>query len=207
MLWWPRNNAVIKGLRWRRTPMTFDNLHHMIGFWVCVPLAVLSLTGVYISFPQTARTLFGQPALAAPQRARATPAPPLASPILPIDRAVGLALAGQVGAHVRSITLPTEGKQPAWRIEVQQNETSKALRVEDATGQVRPDRGGGRGARDPVSRLMRQVHDGSGAPPIWQAIIALAGAAPAVLGLTGAVMWLRKQTRKARVEAREPAVV
>ena len=31
-LWWPRNNAVIKALRWRRGPSTVFNLHHMVGF-------------------------------------------------------------------------------------------------------------------------------------------------------------------------------
>src|SRR6185312_13707354 len=47
-LWWPRHANVLKGLRWRRSPSTLFNLHHMVGFWVCLPLAALSITGVYI---------------------------------------------------------------------------------------------------------------------------------------------------------------
>ena len=58
-LWWPRNGAILKALRWRRGPSALFNLHHLIGFWICLPLAVLSLTGIYISFPQTSRAIFG----------------------------------------------------------------------------------------------------------------------------------------------------
>jgi uncharacterized iron-regulated membrane protein len=57
-LWWPRRGFRI-GLRWRRGASQLFNLHHMAGFWLCLPLAALSLTGVYIAFPQTARALFG----------------------------------------------------------------------------------------------------------------------------------------------------
>jgi uncharacterized iron-regulated membrane protein len=39
-------------------------------------------------------------------------------------------------------------------------------------------------------------------------IIVLAGLAPSVLGVTGLVMWLRKEGRKARLKAElEPATV
>ena len=41
-LWFPRNGAILKALRWRRGPSLFDNLHHLIGFgsaclWRCCP--------------------------------------------------------------------------------------------------------------------------------------------------------------------------
>ena len=58
-LWWPRNGAFLPGLRWTRGSGVLFNLHHMIGFWICLPLAILSVTGVYLSFPQSARALFG----------------------------------------------------------------------------------------------------------------------------------------------------
>nr|QQZ51863.1 PepSY domain-containing protein [Phenylobacterium glaciei] len=35
-------------------PSTLFNLHHLVGFWICLPLAVVSLTGVYIAFPRPA---------------------------------------------------------------------------------------------------------------------------------------------------------
>ena len=34
---------------------------------------------------------------------------------------------------------------------------------------------------------------------VWQLVIALAGVAPAILGVTGVVMWLRRRARKRAV--------
>jgi len=67
-LWWPRHAGFVKGLRWHRGGSTLFNLHHMIGFWLCLPLAVLSLTGIYISFPQKPRPLRRTPSDGAAQR-------------------------------------------------------------------------------------------------------------------------------------------
>jgi len=58
-LWWPRNLGFRSGLRWRRGPATSFNLHHLFGFWIAIPLAVVSATGVYLGFPQQARELLG----------------------------------------------------------------------------------------------------------------------------------------------------
>ncbi|HET6971258.1 MAG TPA: PepSY-associated TM helix domain-containing protein, partial [Phenylobacterium sp.] len=74
-LWWPRHGGLLRGLRWRRGASTLFNLHHLAGFWTCLPLAVLSLTGVYIAFPQTSHALVGAP----PPPAR--PAGGLAAPV------------------------------------------------------------------------------------------------------------------------------
>ncbi|MBX7248396.1 MAG: PepSY domain-containing protein, partial [Caulobacteraceae bacterium] len=58
-IWWPRNGKVLKGFSWRRSSLFTGNLHHQVGVWIAVPLAVLSFTGAYISFPQTMRALTG----------------------------------------------------------------------------------------------------------------------------------------------------
>ena len=52
----------------RRTRPT--NLHHLLGFWISIPLAIVSLTGIYLSFPQTARSLMSSiaPMQPPPQR-------------------------------------------------------------------------------------------------------------------------------------------
>jgi uncharacterized iron-regulated membrane protein len=51
-LWWPINGSVRRGFRWKRQPALDANLHHLVGFWIALPLAVLSLTGVIIAWPQ-----------------------------------------------------------------------------------------------------------------------------------------------------------
>lgn len=219
-LWWPRNGAILKALRWRRGPSTLFNLHHMIGFWICLPLAVLSLTGVYISFPQTSRAVFGvqqqqSPASAPAGRPEAKGgekgekkgaprgggaggrfAPPLETTRLSIDDAVRSASVSANGGRIVSVSAPTVGRDPAWRVQVGRDgqTTPATLQVVDASGEVKPDRAGGGG--DPISRWMRNVHDGGDTGLIWQTIIVLGGIAPVVLSITGLVMWLRRRARR-----------
>jgi uncharacterized iron-regulated membrane protein len=202
-LWWPRA-GFLKGLRWRRGASQLFNLHHTVGFWLCLPLAALSLTGVYISFPQTARTLFGvaeaAPRPTGPGRADPRFAPPLAQPQTTAESAVAAALAAVPGARVTTLNTPTVGDRPAWRIELA---GGRQVRVDDATGKAKlgPARTAGEGGRDPLSAWMRKVHDGGDTPLLWRLVITLAGLAPTVLGLSGLVMWLRRRARRRALTA------
>lgn len=202
-LWWPRHAGFVKGLRWRRGASTMFNLHHTIGFWTCLPLAVLSLTGVYISFPQTSHALFGVPAPAARPAGPGRFAPPLEHPNTGLDAAVATALAATPGATLASVSAPTKGKDPAWRIQlsVPGATDQPTVQVLDATGEVKTARLGGAspagaGGPDPLSRWMRRIHDGGEMGMAWRLIITLAGIAPAALGVTGVVMWLRRRARQ-----------
>jgi len=98
-LWWPTVGAFARGLRWRRHRNTDTNLHHMAGFWIALPLFVLSLTGAWISFP----AFFG--GQRGPDRA-AQRAVPLAEPGQPLDLVVARAASVRRGA-LRSIAWPT----------------------------------------------------------------------------------------------------
>ena len=200
-IWWPRNNAVLKGLRWTRSPSGFSNLHHMAGFWICAPLAILSFSGAFIAFPEASAAL--RPAVAArPERAQQNAfTAPLAAPQLGADAAVAAALAQAGGAaRVTQLTLPTEGDRPAWRVQLKGDGGSVQVRVEDTSGKAKLQSGGpaqGPEGRDPLTRFMRNLHDGDGMGPLWRAIIVLAGLAPTLLGVTGTVMWLASRRRAA----------
>ena len=208
-LWWPRHGGFLKGLRWRRGASTLFNLHHLVGFWVCIPLAVLSLTGVYISFPQTSRALFGLPQ-PPPRNAPGRFAPPLPVTKLTLGQAVAAAQAKAPGAQVAEVNVPTRGKDPAWRIglKVPGQERPKTIQVVDATGEVKGSRGGpgererpGADARpDEFSPWVRQVHDGNEMGIVWQVIIFAGGLAPALLGISGVVMWLRRRARRRAIQ-------
>ena len=117
-LWQPRHAGFVKGLRWRRGASSLFNLHHMLGFWICLPLAALSLTGVYLAFPQASHALFVLPAPAG-RPAGAPAGAPLASTVTGLQAAVAAALAEKPGAR-RSFSLntPTAGEAPAWRIQL-----------------------------------------------------------------------------------------
>ncbi len=209
-LWWPRNGAVVKAMRWRRSPSTLTNLHHMFGFWVLIPLLVVSLTGVYISFPETSRALFGVAEWQkGPRPPRPVPPAPLADPAQPIDAVLAAAMAEKPGLPVASVSLPTEGRRAAWRVQFETGPDSPpaTVQVSDKDGQVAKERrAGGPGAGAParpdeLSRLMRRLHDGQEMPFLWQLLVFLTGVAPPLLGVTGTVMWLRRRARRAHLKA------
>src|SRR4030095_14854817 len=141
--------------------------------------------GVYISFPQTSHALVGAPP--PPQRSPGRNAPPLPDPRLGVAQAIAHAKPQAPGASVTEVNFPTKGKEPAWRIGLKPPgaERPQTVQVVDATAQVKAGRGDGGGpAADPISKFMRQVHDGNDMGVVWQAVIFLAGLAPAILSLT-----------------------
>jgi uncharacterized iron-regulated membrane protein len=205
-LWWPRNGAILKALRWTRGPRFTFNLHHLVGFWICIPLALLAATGVYISFPQSARTftqtVLMQPAPVerrSPQTGGEGPGRgggvPLANTQLSIDDAVNAALRAAPHAALSTITLPTKprgDRGQVWRIDVRADD-GKALTIEisDATGEAHVARAQN---DNNVATTMRRLHDGVGQNILWRLVIALAGLAPAILGTTGLFMWLKPKS-------------
>ena len=131
-LWWPVTGSVRRGFRWKRQNSTNANLHHQMGFWIAMPLAMLSFTGFWISFPSvfasSRRASPARPAAAArparpsrpPARQTAmTPDAALAAAPAPRDRAAG---------H-RSPGRPTRRRE--WKI---------ALRARGRPGRGRGDR-------------------------------------------------------------------
>jgi uncharacterized iron-regulated membrane protein len=62
------------------------------------------------------------------------------------------------------------------------------IAVNDATGAATPPQRAGGGQQRP---LMRRWHDGTGMGPLWQILIFLGGIIPAILAVTGLVMWWR----------------
>jgi uncharacterized iron-regulated membrane protein len=198
-LWWPTVGKWTRGLRWRRHSNLDTNLHHLFGFWIALPLFVLSLTGAWISFPG----LFSGGRGEGPPRARGGGAP-ITAPAIPPQTVLDAARQA-AGAPVRSLTWPTAGKHPSWTIAA----GDRTLTLDDRTGAIavkpaRPHGGPG------LSGLMRRVHDGEGMGIVWQAIIFIGGILPAALAITGLIMWWRarvwrkalaRRTREARVPA------
>jgi uncharacterized iron-regulated membrane protein len=192
-LWRPSIGGWLRGFRWRRGPGVSDNLHHQIGIWIAVPLAILSFTGAYISFPK----FFGAiergfasapPREAAPNRRAAPVETPASSP----DAVIAAARAGRAGEIVL-LRWPVEGA-PEWAVSLDDRGKTAELKVGDADRRVTPS-----SAPASLARAMRQLHDGQGYNALWQTIVFLGGLAPAVLGVTGVIMWLRARNRRRAV--------
>ncbi|GAA0732774.1 PepSY-associated TM helix domain-containing protein [Sphingomonas japonica] len=207
-LWWPTVGRWVRGLRWRRHRNTDTNLHYLMGFWISVPLAILSFTGVWISFPALFNPLV-EPVRAerpkGPDRGALMRARPIEEPATSLDTALARAAAAAPG-DVRAIGWPTDVKTE-WSIALDGGRTV-AVTDADGTARIEPARGG-RDEAWSVAQWMRRIHDGQQMPFAWQVIVFLGGLLPALLSITGIIMWLRargwraelKQRRKARARA------
>jgi len=196
-LWWPPTGSFGRGLRWRRQNSTNANIHHQTGFWIAIPLAMLSFTGAWISFPAFFANISGDKAPGGADKARAARARPLAEPVLGADAALGAARPLATGNLV-TITWPTD-RAPEWKITFSREGGNAEVEVDDASGRAEPS---GPPRPETVARKMRRWHDGNGMGPIWQIIIFLGGTAPAVLAVTGSMMWLRSRGWRARLKER-----
>ena len=184
-LWWPLKGRMREGLRWKRRPDLNSNLHHLGGFWIALPLAVLSATGVWISFPSVFSPSGSGP--------RPSPSQSLPQPRLTPDQALAAATSHAGGARLVSIEWPTK-KKPEWNITFAGRAGPTVVKVKepDATASPVPPK------PETLARTMRRIHDGNGMPFVWQVIVFVGGILPAVLAVTGILMWLRMRRRRAR---------
>jgi uncharacterized iron-regulated membrane protein len=217
-LWWPRNGALIPGLRWRRSAYATANLHHLLGFWIAVPLAVVSATGIYLGFPQNARLLMASIAPMSPQAQRPGFGPLARDTRLTPDAALAAARAAQPDARPVAVFLPAGGGRgggaqsgnraqagaedgPLWRVQLRPADGDElvTITVNDRTGAAArlPDPLAG----DRAARWIRAIHEGSRGGPLWQVMVFLTGVFPAIFVATGIVMWLRGRRRRRRALA------
>lgn len=199
-LWWPTIGSVLRGFRWNRGPLISGNLHQQVGIWVALPLALLSFTGAYISFPTFFRSIESIGSTAkSPDRAGGPPnrrAPPIAAPRLTVNEAVVATQGVSKLTEVLAIRWPTEASAK-WTVGLDRDGERADFEVDDGDGSVVAARGG-----SAVARFMRQLHDGTGYNPLYQTIIFVAGMLPAVLGITGVIMWLRTRGWRAAIAMR-----
>ncbi len=200
-LWWPKGpflKGLMAGVRWRRGPNIFSNLHHLGGFWISIPLFVLSTTGAYIAFPKITHAMVGLPPPVAPQggAGQGGGSGSAALPRLTLDEAVAAVLRARPGARLVTISTPTgSGSHSIWRVQIAGAGTNPvALMVDDASATVREGHAPAASPQvaDPLSRQIRQIHTGDDTPLAWKTVITLVGVAPTLLGVTGVVIWLRR---------------
>jgi uncharacterized iron-regulated membrane protein len=107
---------------------------------------------------------------------------------------IAAARAGRAGEIVL-LRWPVEGA-PEWAVSLDDRGKTVELKVGDADRRVTPSPSS---APASLARAMRQLHDGQGYNALWQTIVFLGGLAPAVLGVTGVIMWLRARNRRRAV--------
>ena len=195
-LWWPLSGSVRGGLRWKRRNTINANLHYLTGFWVLIPLAMLSFTGAWISFPRIFSVFEAKAPPSQADRARSMRAMPLTETGQTVDQALAAAQPHSTGRLV-SISWPTDQKSE-WKIGFAREQSPAEVIVSDATGQAKAPKPP---QPETLARTMRRLHDGTGMGPVWQVIIFLGGVIPALLSVTGIIIWWR--ARQPRQKARD----
>lgn len=204
-LWWPTVGSWLRGLRWKRHRNFDTNLHHQMGFWIALPLFVLSLTGAWISFPAFFGQISGEaqrPRGGMPDRMAMMRAQPLATPTTSLDQAIAASKA-LAPEQVTSVNWPTDLKAE-WSVSF----NGKTVAVDDASGAAKLS--APRETAETTSRLMRRIHDGTDMGLFWQVVIFVGGIIPAILAITGIIMWLRARKWRgdlAKRQKRKPASV
>jgi uncharacterized iron-regulated membrane protein len=197
-------------------------LHRWIGLALAlllVPIAAVSLTGIYLGFPRTARQLMGSVAPMSPQGQRPMFGAVVRDTRLMPEGALSRALALQPGARPAVIFLPTRNSSTSergrargaeqqgaeqrdrgegardvgvvWRVQLRHAENGEiaTVVVEDRSGVVERLRGPLAGDR--AAQWMRRIHEGGHSGPIWQLVVFLTGIFPLVFAVTGVIMWWR----------------
>jgi uncharacterized iron-regulated membrane protein len=226
-LWWPRNGVFRAGLRWRRAgDASMGNLHYLLGFWIALPLTLVSFTGIYLSFPQTARSTMSAIASMNPQAGRPIFAAQLARETqLTPDAALDAARNAKPGWRPSALFLATLQSERGERSERPEQRSERPDRSERQDRSERPpatwrvqlrdrssndvatvmvnDRDGTtRSLPDPLAgdraaQWIRALHEGSRGGILWQVAVFLTGVFPPIFAFTGIVMWLRRRRRAA----------
>lgn len=217
VLWWPRPGRLKQALifTWKAKGARFHrDLHAAIGFWSLIVFLVVTVSGIYLAFPQhlgaAVRSVLPARDLRAgfigPNAFRATPIPG-AQPMA-IDDAATLALEAIPGTAVRFVALPARPEQPM-RIGLvrpghEQGAPMPTVFIDPWTRKVIE-------ARDPstytagetIMAWQHALHAGEGLGWTWKILVFLSGLLPPLFAVTGVSMWLikRRNRRRAALQA------
>ncbi|HEY5380135.1 MAG TPA: PepSY-associated TM helix domain-containing protein [Pseudolabrys sp.] len=211
-LWWPRNAqsfaTLLRGLRWGRSPRFTFNLHHLLGFWIALPLAAVSFTGIYLSFPQTARSVMSSIAPMNTQGPRGGFGEVARQLSLTADAALEATRKAEPDARPLTLFLLVQARGErappsamTWRIQMERAATGENITVmiDDRSGQaavIVPQAG------DRAASWMRWIHEGSHSGRLWAFIVFLTGIFPTVFAITGTIMWLRKRAARKSLQSK-----
>jgi uncharacterized iron-regulated membrane protein len=208
VLWWPRKGRWLSSLtvkRGARGMRLHLDLHHAVGFWGLLIFLILSISGIYLAFPQmvssAARFAFPRGATdiaplppgfpqAWPTSADAAVA--LAQQIMPDATAVGIKLP-RPPDDMLMVPMETKGLAPSIPpITVTFDPRNNKVHVDDPRHYPSSDR---------VLNVLYALHFSLGTGPLWTFIVFLSGLLPLFLAITGTTIWWKKRQARRRIRA------
>ena len=207
-LWFPRvwTWLQFKNVLWFRTGLASKardfNWHNVIGFWSCVPLAIVVAGAVPISFPWASNLVYRlagdtPPAAAAPAQPRTSEAKPQVYVTSGLDASWSAAIAGAPSWRTISTRLASSEKAPLVLTVDEgyagQPQKRRTLTFDRATASLAKDETFDRlstGRR--VRSWLRFAHTGEFYGLTGQTIAGLASGGGAVLVFTGLALALRR---------------
>lgn len=207
--WWPsrrwRDGFVVA--RGARGIALLRQLHGAAGIWVYAVFIAVSLSGVYLAFPQSVRggidmVLPARDLRAAANAVKALPAADATA--MPVDEAVALAREKLAGTRVDFVRLPSRPDQP-YRIALLRNGQTRGEPA--ATVFVDPWARRVVAVMDPrayslgewIMAWQHAIHSGAGGGTIWKTLVFLTGFLPLLFAITGVSMWRMKRAGGASV--------
>lgn len=189
-------------LDWRsRWPRFLWDLHGALGVWMLPIVFIVSLTGVYHTWPQWFRSAVS---LAAPVASRERPLTFPASRdqrTVSISRLLASAEAALPGRQVRSLQFPADRTQAIRAVmplaaEPLLTQADAVLLHPSTARAVRVERHAGRPAGDRFLRWLPPLHSGRFAGGWSKLLWFMTGIAMAALALTGQILWWNRVIRK-----------
>jgi uncharacterized iron-regulated membrane protein len=213
VLWWPKQGQWRRAFLVRRCarglPLYVD-LHHAAGIWTVVVLLIMSVSGVYLCFPQTVTGALtavlpsalgsGEPVVGfvpTPGPLDADTAVASAVTAVPDARAIGVLMPEQAGRPIL-VFLETTRFGGATQPQI-------LVTLDQATGDIGyVDDPRDHGMVEQVVNLQNALHYGSAYGTLWQIVVFVSGLLPLFFAITGLSIWWAR--RRVTARASEPAV-
>jgi uncharacterized iron-regulated membrane protein len=214
ILWWPRGGSWRNAFLMRRGArgVRFHlDLHHVAGFWGSAVLLIVSISGLYLTFPETYSAVLsamippaaGSSVEPAPgSLTMAGPVDPdgaiaIANSAVPDAKAVAVEFPGRDGEPV-VVTMEASGLAPTIPpIVVTLDPKTAAITLIDDPRRY--------GLKDRLLNWSYAIHFAVGLPWIWKGLVFLSGLLPLLLAITGASIWWLRRRAPRRMTAAEGA--
>jgi uncharacterized iron-regulated membrane protein len=212
ILWWPRQGRwlraflVARGARGLRLHL---DLHHAVGIWGLLLFLTLSVSGIYLAFPQTVSSAVR--IVLPPHRSAAGPERIGIRPNWPNDpdQAVALAMSAVPNARVTGIQLPGASGTPyVAQLEItgfgpavppitvtMDRQSADIISIDDPRGYSAAER---------FLNLLYALHFSVGLGAAWTVLVFVSGLLPLFLAVTGSTIWWKKRQARRPQQALVP---